>query len=69
MTRRSYLDNMCKAKSQDGVKVTHYFAWSLLDNWECECNICCHAIIIAISIIISRSSRANSSLWAQAALK
>jgi len=31
---RDYLDEMCKAMTKDGVKVTTYYAWSLLDNFE-----------------------------------
>lgn len=31
---KTYLDNLCLAKTVDGVKVTTYFAWSLLDNFE-----------------------------------
>ncbi len=31
---RTYLDELCKAKTDDGVNVTHYYAWSLLDNFE-----------------------------------
>lgn len=34
LPHRTYLDNMCKAVSVDGVKVSKYFAWSLLDNFE-----------------------------------
>jgi hypothetical protein len=30
---RGYLDNLCKAVSE-GVKVTTYFAWSFMDNFE-----------------------------------
>jgi len=29
-----YLNNLCLAKSEDGVKVTHYFAWAFMDNFE-----------------------------------
>ena len=31
---RTYLDSMCLAKTVDGVKVTHYYAWSIFDNFE-----------------------------------
>eukprot|EP00878_Enallax_costatus_P011324 GHUV01011821.1.p1 GENE.GHUV01011821.1~~GHUV01011821.1.p1 ORF type:complete len:464 (+),score=107.99 GHUV01011821.1:1274-2665(+) len=31
---RSYLDNLCLAKTKDGVNVKNYYAWSLLDNFE-----------------------------------
>lgn len=31
---RTYLANLCLAKSVDGVKVTNYFAWSIFDNFE-----------------------------------
>ncbi|KAI8476517.1 MAG: glycoside hydrolase superfamily [Monoraphidium minutum] len=30
---RGYIDEVCKAKSA-GAKITHYYAWSFLDNWE-----------------------------------
>lgn len=30
----TYLDNMCKAIKEDGVKLENYFAWSLMDNFE-----------------------------------
>ncbi|KAI8474346.1 MAG: glycoside hydrolase superfamily [Monoraphidium minutum] len=30
----SYLDEMCKAIAQDGVKFSTYWAWSLFDNFE-----------------------------------
>jgi hypothetical protein len=30
---RGYIDEVCKAKKA-GVKLSHYFAWSFLDNWE-----------------------------------
>lgn len=30
----TYLDHMCKAITVDNVKVSKYFAWSLMDNFE-----------------------------------
>lgn len=30
----TYLDHMCKAITEDNVKISKYFAWSLLDNFE-----------------------------------
>jgi hypothetical protein len=33
-TPSSYLDELCKAITQDGVKFTTYWAWSLWDNFE-----------------------------------
>jgi beta-glucosidase len=34
---RTYLDNAAKAAASDGVPLTKYFAWSLLDNFEWVC--------------------------------
>lgn len=33
-TLRSYLDNLCLAIQEDGVKFSTYWAWSLWDNFE-----------------------------------
>jgi beta-glucosidase len=33
----SYLKAASDAVREDGVPLTTYFAWSLLDNFECEC--------------------------------
>ena len=29
-----YIDGVCKAVAEDGVNLTGYYAWSLMDNFE-----------------------------------
>lgn len=31
---RGYIEGVCKAVAEDGVNLTGYYAWSLMDNFE-----------------------------------
>jgi Glycosyl hydrolase family 1 len=51
---RGYLDNMCQAIAK-GVRVTTYFAWSFLDNFEvCVCVTTCVIYVTLIECTLDR---------------